>query len=284
MTRTTGLVTDTIEFSSVDGPGNRFVVFLQGCTFDCAACHNPYTISACIDCGACVPVCPTGALTMPHDLVMWDPARCTGGDACVAACPHSSTPKARFREVRDLQAAIRVAAPFLSGITVSGGEATMQSPFVAALFAAVKADPSTARLTCFIDSNGDAPRSVWERLGPVTDGVMVDLKALDPVVHQRLTGRDNDATLRSIEHLARVGKLYEVRLLLLPGHNDSDAQLVATREWLSGVEPRLRVKVIGFRRHGVRPGILDLVEPTPERRAHYAQVLADGSALRVTVV
>ena len=40
----TGLVASTIAFSNVDGPGNRFVVFLQGCNFDCVACHNPQTI------------------------------------------------------------------------------------------------------------------------------------------------------------------------------------------------------------------------------------------------
>ena len=45
MNATLGLVADTITFSNVDGPGNRFVVFLQGCNFDCIACHNPYTIS-----------------------------------------------------------------------------------------------------------------------------------------------------------------------------------------------------------------------------------------------
>ena len=43
MNPTRGLVADTIPFSCVDGPGNRFVVFLQGCNFDCVACHNPAT-------------------------------------------------------------------------------------------------------------------------------------------------------------------------------------------------------------------------------------------------
>ena len=39
-----GLVNSVVPFSVVDGPGSRFVVFLQGCNFDCVACHNPQTI------------------------------------------------------------------------------------------------------------------------------------------------------------------------------------------------------------------------------------------------
>ena len=41
---TYGLVADTIPFRNVDGPGNRFAVFLQGCNLDCLACHNPHTM------------------------------------------------------------------------------------------------------------------------------------------------------------------------------------------------------------------------------------------------
>ncbi|TRZ56258.1 MAG: 4Fe-4S cluster-binding domain-containing protein, partial [Streptomycetaceae bacterium] len=37
-------VASIIPFSWVDGPGNRFVLFLQGCNFNCVACHNPQTI------------------------------------------------------------------------------------------------------------------------------------------------------------------------------------------------------------------------------------------------
>ena len=43
---TRAYVADTIAFSDVDGPGNRFVVFLQGCNFDCIACHNQRTRTA----------------------------------------------------------------------------------------------------------------------------------------------------------------------------------------------------------------------------------------------
>lgn len=116
----TGLVTDVIEFSAVDGPGNRFVVFLQGCNFDCLACHNPYTITPCIDCGICLDACAAGALTMVADQVVWTESLCTGTDACITACPYNSTPKARPRAVAELMTQIRRAAGFISGVTVSG--------------------------------------------------------------------------------------------------------------------------------------------------------------------
>ncbi|MCB0984095.1 MAG: radical SAM protein, partial [Ilumatobacter sp.] len=177
-----GLVAGTIAFSNVDGPGNRFAVFLQGCNFDCVACHNPHTIPG----------------RAPVD-----------GD-------HQGPRRVR---VPDLLHEIGRAAPFIRGITVSGGEATLQAAFVEHLFRAVKEDPALAALTCFIDSNGAADPITWDRLAPVTDGVMVDLKCLDPEIHRRLTGQDNAQVLASIMHLHERRLLHEVRLLLLAGWN-----------------------------------------------------------------
>ncbi len=270
----TGLVTDFIEFSAVDGPGNRFVVFTQGCNLDCLACHNPYTINPCIDCGDCVVSCPSGALSLdPAGKVVWDSGTCTGGDTCIAVCEYDSTPKARTLAVADVLERLRPAAPFLSGLTVSGGEATGQPAFVRAMFAAVKADKELARLTCFIDTNGDADPATWDLLDPVLDAAMVDLKCLDDDVHRQITGSSNQRVLASIQLLAGRGKLHEVRLLLLPGINDSDELLARTGAWLAAINPKLRVKVIGFRHHGVRPSPIPLLEPTPQQRAYYAEVL-----------
>lgn len=253
MSSTRGLVTDTISFSCVDGPGNRFVVFLQGCNFDCIACHNPYTIQVCTDCGECVPACPSGALSITDvGVVRWDEAACCGTDRCIEVCPSDSTPKARRRSVDELLVEIRRAAPFLSGITVSGGEATQQAWFVRELFAAVRADPRLGRLTCFVDSNGAADAATWEMLAPVTDGVMVDLKCLDPAIHETMTGQRNDQVLASIRQLHGLGLLHEVRLLLVPGVNDDADLLDRTARWLADVDPRLRVQLTGFRGHGVR--------------------------------
>jgi pyruvate formate lyase activating enzyme len=93
---------------------------------------------------------------------------------------------------------------------------------------------------------------------------MVDLKALDPDVHRRLTGRGNALVLDTIRHLHERGRLAEVRLLLVPGFNDSDDQLQRTADWLADLDPALRVVVIGFRRHGVRAEWADLPEAGPE--------------------
>ncbi len=285
MSSARGLITDTIAFSNVDGPGNRFVVFLQGCNFDCIACHNPYTINVCNDCGDCLATCSTGALTYGADgHVTWNESVCDGTDACLATCEWDATPKARSREITALLADIRRAAPFLSGITVSGGEATQQPEFVHALFSAVKADPALRHLTCFVDSNGAAPREVWSRLAPVMDGAMIDLKCLDPQIHKSMTGQPNDQVLETIRYLDALDKLYEVRLLLLPGVNDDPDLLRCTADWLADLDPQMRLKLIGFRPHGVRPNERELVQPTAEHMSRYRATFANRSQFSVCFV
>lgn len=77
-------VNKIIPFSSVDGPGNRTAVFVQGCNFNCHYCHNPETRAVCISCGDCVATCPAGALTLSVEGQCW-PLPSGGADAASTA-------------------------------------------------------------------------------------------------------------------------------------------------------------------------------------------------------
>lgn len=219
-------VASIIPFSWVDGPGNRFVLFLQGCNFNCLACHNPQTIPL-------------------------------------------HTPRVRTLDVPEVLGEIRATMPYISGVTVSGGEATVQYEFVLELFKAIKRLPEFAHLTTFIDSNGNAPESIWNSLAPFTDGVMLDLKALDDTSHIALTGSSNVVVLESIKFLDSINKLFEVRLLLVPGQNDSDDELVKTVVWLKGVNPEMKIKINAFKTHGVRATARDWPEVSEEDLTRY---------------
>ncbi|CAN5238118.1 YjjW family glycine radical enzyme activase [soil metagenome] len=241
MSSTPVRLADVVPFSWVDGPGNRFVVFTQGCPFDCLGCHNPETIA------------PRGPATT---------------DATVEEMLE------RIREVE----------PYVSGVTVSGGEATGQWRFVRDLFTAVRADPQLGRLTTYVDTNGHALPRVWDELLPVTDGFMVDLKALDPQVHERLTGRGNQLVLDSIRYLHQQDRLHEVRLLLIPGHNDTTEQLARTAAWLADLDPDLQTVVIGFRPHGVRTEFAGTPTTPPELLGRARRALEDAGMTDVVTV
>ena len=216
----TATVSRWLPFSCVDGPGNRLVLFLQGCNFRCPGCHNPHTIGLCDHCGDCVPGCPSGTLALIDGRVRWQASLCTHCDRCLDACPRSASPKTHQMSVAEVLALLRRYGPLLTGITVSGGEATTQLPFVVALFAAIKAAPDLAHLTCLLDSNGSLGETGWQRLLPVLDGAMIDLKGWRESVHHSLTGQGRERVLASLQLLARAGKLAELRLLQVPGRSD----------------------------------------------------------------
>ena len=176
-------------------------------------------------------------------------------------------------DVHEVLDEIRAAMPYISGVTVSGGEATVQYEFVVELFSEIKRQVEFSGLTTFIDSNGSAPQHVWEALALYTDGVMLDLKALDEESHIALTGSPNTAVLESIKFLDSITKLYEVRLLLVPGRNDCDEVLIKTAIWLKAVNPDMKIKINAFKSHGVRAEARNWPEVSEKELARYHSII-----------
>lgn len=279
----TGLVARTLGTSVVDGPGNRFVVFMQGCNFNCVNCHNPSTINLCDHCGACVSVCPLKALEETEGIVLFHAEACDGCDRCVEACPTDSTPMAIDTSVEQILRELRPRAPFLSGITVSGGEPTLQLPFLVALFKAIKADGDLGRLSTFVDSNGSLDGPGWEALMPWMDGAMIDLKAFTPVTHRRITGQPNARVIDSIRLLSDRDRLVEIRLLVIEGLTDLEEELRLYARFVRQVNPALPVRLMAYRHHGVRPEGLEWPETRPETIDRVAAKLEALGLTNVTV-
>ena len=251
-----------VPFSSVDGPGNRTAVFLQGCNFNCRYCHNPETIRVCTHCGACVSVCPVGALRIEDGEVRYDWAKCKMCDACIHVCPHSSCPRIRNLSDEECMHEIEKQIPFIRGVTVSGGECTLHRDFLVALSRRVRAHG----LGFLLDSNGNYDFSADGELLNAVDGVMLDVKAWDAENHLRLTGADNALVRRNLDFLATAGKLEEVRTVVAPDWmNPEETVEAVSRRLVSLGAANTRYKIIRYRPMGVRSEYRDQSVPAKER-------------------
>lgn len=242
----TSRVNRIINFSNVDGPHNRTAIFFQECNFNCKYCHNPETINKCIACGECVRNCPVGALELVDGKVNWDEKKCVKCDTCLKVCKHRSSPKTTIMSVDDVMARIIKAKPYIKGITVSGGECSLQADFLKELFPKVK----ELGLTCFMDSNGSYDFEKDQELMACTDAVMLDLKAYNHDFHNELCQYDNTLVIKNLHYLLDNNKMYEVRTVLLPGKEKENRETVENVAKIIG--DRCRYKLIRYRPFGVR--------------------------------
>ena len=253
-----GRVLNIQHFCTNDGPGIRTTVFLKGCSLRCKWCCNPesihpkpelaFDLKKCVgekECGLCLKPCPEGALYVAEAdgkvRVNWD--LCTNCGACVQVCPSEALYEfGQAMTVDEVLAEVEQDASFYAesggGITLSGGECTLQPEFSAALL-----EESHRRgLTTAIETAGNVPWAFFERVVRHADTVLHDYKATDPRAHRRWTGVGNERILENFQRAYETfpDKRFVARTPVIPGVND--------------LEDHVRAVVAFVRRH---PNVVD---------------------------
>ncbi len=201
-----GRVHSLESFGSADGPGVRFLVFLQGCAMRCRYCHNVDTWAM------------DGGTMMSADEILDKAERYRGywgEDGGITVSGGEALLQMDFVEELFSKAKQRGINTCLD---------TALQPF----------SPKAEYVEKF------------DRLMQSCDLVLADLKHIDPEGHRELTGHGNANILAALEHLDAIGEPVWIRHVLVPGITDEDALLERTAEFLSRLHNVERIEVLPY--------------------------------------
>jgi pyruvate formate lyase activating enzyme len=259
----TARVSNIQRMSLHDGPGIRTTVFFKGCNLHCFWCHNPESIAGgaevqfiparCIGCGECLRNCQWGNHTIDaQGRHMFDRIHCIGCGRCCTACPTGALRLVgEAWTVEALVAHLLRDRPFFErsggGVTLSGGEPLLQYEFAVLLLLELK----RLGIHTAIESALLVPYSTIERLLPVTDLFLVDMKHPDPVEHERATGQRNTEILSNIRLLDASGARYWIRIPVVPGVNDNTTTFQAFNAFLEPLKNLGNVELMPYHAYGL---------------------------------
>lgn len=238
---TKGFVHSVESFGSVDGPGIRFLIFLQGCPMRCQFCHNPDSWKTGI-----------GEERTADELL--DQAE-------------------RFRAYWGNNGGITVSggeALLQIDFLLELFEKAKQRGIGTCLDTSAQL---FTRKSPFFEK--------FERLMELTDTVLLDIKHIDDEEHRKLTRHSNANILDCARYLSEIDKPVWIRHVLIPGITDKDEYLVRLREFLSTLHNIERIEVLPYHTLGVykyeKLGIdyplKDVQPPAAERVANANDIL-----------
>ena len=199
----TGSIHSIETFGALDGPGLRYVVFMQGCPLRCLYCHNP--------------------------------------DSWAFGTGERRTPDELFGDIMRYKSFIAN-----GGATFSGGEPLMQSDFVAAVLARLKA----AGLHTAVDTSGAVPLDRCREALDRTDLLILDIKALDDGLFHYIAGAGGNHMKELLDYREREGKPVWIRHVLVPGITMVDFRLKRLADFLQRYTCIEKFEPLGFHKMG----------------------------------
>lgn len=245
----TPLITEIQRFSLQDGPGIRTTIFYKGCNLHCPWCHNPETLSSenefyfyaskCTACGRCAKICPSGALKVVRTLnkealLNFDRSKCSLCLKCVDACLFGA--REIVSKSLDIDSIVREAVADKmfykhsgGGVTISGGEPLLYPEFTLELAHILKTKEEvhvTIETSCFAN---------WDKIEPLLEFVdlfIVDIKSMDSEKYKYVIGGSLKEILSNIEKLINSEATVRIHLPIIPGFNDSAADMKSYVDYL----------------------------------------------------
>lgn len=293
----TGHIYDIQGYSVHDGPGIRTTVYTKGCPLRCLWCHSPESQAftdelscmplRCVGvekCGLCLKACTKGAVALskpeeslqnPGEMITKvhiDRSKCDDCLACAAACPAQALMSSGYNiTVEDALARVLQDRAFFGedgGVTISGGEPMTQFTFTYELARRSKEEG----ISVCIDTTGFCDGELFDRIIPVTDLFLYDLKEMDSVKSEKFTGVKNERILANARRIAAGGGKMQIRVPTIPKLNADLENMRRTAEFCRELgEAVTLVQVLPYHRMGIpkyqrldRKYPIEKVEPPSE--------------------
>lgn len=199
------LIFDIARGSVVDGPGIRTVVFLKGCPLRCVWCQNPESQE-------------------PGPEIMFYPEYCLKCGNCEKGCDFLARRiVGKYYDPPELGKLLLRDRSFYEtsngGVTFSGGEPLLFINYIRAVAEILKRE----KIHLAVETCGYFDYRQFEReILPFVDFIFFDIKIIDPVKHQKYTGKSNELIFDNFEKLLTSGVKLVPRVPLVPDYTDTE--------------------------------------------------------------